>query len=97
MTQIGACYASGKCCRFCPGKVKTHVDREGKYRADTLRQVVIPVLGTFAAFVTELVDAEIVRQMDNDVGLGLCMPVGAFTHEKCQVLIWRRAVCYFVV
>jgi len=57
-------------------------DREGKIMGGHLAESGNPVLGTLDAFIAELAEAEIVRQMDEDVGLGLCTPVGAFAHVK---------------
>lgn len=56
--------------------------REGKILGGHLAESGNPVLGTLDAFITELAEAEIVRQMDEDVGLGLCTPIGAFAHVK---------------
>lgn len=41
-----------------------------------------PVLGTLNAFIVELADAKIVRQMDEDIGIGLCTPIGVFANVK---------------
>ena len=53
-------------------------DREGRILGGHLAESGNPVLGTMDAFIAELADAEIVRQMDEDVGLGLCTPIGDF-------------------
>jgi len=57
-------------------------DREGRILGGHLAEDGNPVLGTLDAFIVELAEAEIVRQMDEDVGLGLCTPIGAFAHVK---------------
>ncbi len=57
-------------------------DREGKILGGHLAEGGNPVLGTLDAFIVELAEAEIVRQLDEDVGLGLCTPIGAFAHVK---------------
>jgi predicted DNA-binding protein with PD1-like motif len=53
-------------------------NQEGKLFGGHLAENGNPVLGTLDAFIVELADAEIVRQMDEDVGLGLCTPIGSF-------------------
>ena len=57
-------------------------DNEGKRLGGHLAEGGNPVLGTLNAFIVELADAEIVRQMDEDIGLGLCTPIGAFINVK---------------
>jgi predicted DNA-binding protein with PD1-like motif len=57
-------------------------DREGKILGGHLAENGNPVLGTLDAFITELADAEIIRQMDEDIGIGLCTPIGAFVYVK---------------
>lgn len=57
-------------------------DNEGKILGGHLAEDGNPVLGTLNAFIVELADAEMVRQMDEDVGLGLCTPIGAFINVK---------------
>ncbi len=57
-------------------------DSEGKILGGHLAEGGNTVLGTLNAFIVELTDAEMVSQMDEDVGLGLCTPVGAFIEVK---------------
>ena len=57
-------------------------DSEGKILGGHLAEDGNPVLGTLNAFIVELADAEIVRQMDEDIGIGLCTPIGAFANVK---------------
>ena len=53
-------------------------DSEGKILGGHLSEGGNPVLETLNAFIVELADAEMVRQMDEDIGIGLCTPIGAF-------------------
>ena len=57
-------------------------DQEGRLLGGHLAEDGNPVLGTLDAFITELADAKIVRQIDEDVGLGLSTPIGTFTKVK---------------
>jgi predicted DNA-binding protein with PD1-like motif len=57
-------------------------DKEGKIVGGHLAEGGNPVLGTLDAFIVELADAKIVRQMDEDIGIGLCTPIGAFVKVK---------------
>jgi predicted DNA-binding protein with PD1-like motif len=57
-------------------------DNDGKILGGHLAEDGNPVLGTVNAFIVELTDAEMITQMDEDVGLGLCTPVGAFVDVK---------------
>lgn len=53
-------------------------DQEGKLFGGHLAESGNPVLGTLDAFIVELADAEVVREMDEDIGLGLFTPIGSF-------------------
>jgi len=53
-------------------------DGEGKILGGHIAEGGTPVLGTLNAFIVELTDAEMITQMDEDVGIGLCTPIGAF-------------------
>ena len=53
-------------------------DTEGKVIGGHLAESGNLVLGTVDAFIVELADAKLVSQMDEDVGLSLSTPVGAF-------------------
>lgn len=41
-----------------------------------------PVLATLDAFIAEVTDATIIRQMDEEVGMGLVTPLGSFAPVK---------------
>lgn len=53
-------------------------DKEGKLLGGHLTEGGNPVLGTLDAFIIELADAQIISQMDEDVGLSIYTPIGAF-------------------
>jgi len=57
-------------------------DNEGKILGGHLAEGGNPVLGTLNAFIVELTDAEMISQIDEDIGLGLCTPIGAFISVK---------------
>jgi predicted DNA-binding protein with PD1-like motif len=57
-------------------------DTEGKLVGGHLAESGNPVLGTVDAFIVELADAKLVSQMDEDVGLSLSTPIGAFANVK---------------
>ncbi len=53
-------------------------DKEGKLLGGHLTEGGNPVLGTLDAFIIELDDAQIVSQFDEDIGLSIFTPIGAF-------------------
>jgi len=57
-------------------------DQEGKLFGGHFADHGTTVLGTLDAFILELTGAEMVRQLDEDVGLGLCTPIGTFLKVK---------------
>ena len=57
-------------------------DNQGRILGGHLAEGGNPILGTLNAFIIELVDAEMITQMDEDVGIGLCTPIGAFAKVK---------------
>jgi len=57
-------------------------DNQGRILGGHLAEGGNPILGTLNAFILELADAEMITQMDEDVGIGLCTPIGAFVKVK---------------
>ena len=57
-------------------------DNQGRILGGHLAEGGNPILGTLNAFILELADAEMITQMDEDVGIGLCTPIGAFAKVK---------------
>jgi len=57
-------------------------DNQGRILGGHLAEGGNPILGTLNAFIIELADAEMITQMDEDVGIGLCTPIGAFAKVK---------------
>jgi len=57
-------------------------DNQGRILGGHLAEGGNPILGTLNAFILELADAEMITQMDEDVGIGLCTPIGAFVKGK---------------
>jgi predicted DNA-binding protein with PD1-like motif len=53
-------------------------DQEGKILGGHLAEDGNPTLGTVEVFIIELADAQLIRQLDEDVGLKLSTPIGAF-------------------
>ena len=59
-------------------------DNDGRIVGGHIAEGDTPVLGTVNAFIVELTDAEMITQMDEDVGIGLCTPIGSFIDVKGQ-------------
>ncbi len=60
----------------------TFSDKESKVFGGHIVAGENPVLATLDAVIAEITDAEIIRQMDADVGMGLATPQGNFAKVK---------------